>query len=68
MNGEMLSLESAAKLQRYEKAIKYIKEKIQSDEELYNANENNSFVQELAKTHKFALKEVLEILEVHNEN
>lgn len=63
MLGEILSLETAEKLARYDKAIKYIKKEVKKDIEMYEQNDGNSFIQELVKTERLALSKVLKILE-----
>lgn len=63
MLGEILSLETAEKLARYDKAIKYIKKEVKKDIEMYEQNDGNSFIQELVKTERLALSKALKILE-----
>lgn len=66
MKSEILSLDTAAKLSRYDKAIKYLKETI--------VNGAKAFVEEWDEDTKgyilariYMCKEILKILEVKNE-
>lgn len=67
MKSELLSIDTAAKLVRYDKAIKYIKEII--------ANGEKEFVEEWDEDTKgyilsriYMCKEILDVLEGNNEN
>lgn len=68
MNSEFLSIETASKLAKYDKAIKYLKEKIEEDNKLYREYDKNQIAQDYVKIDQMALKKVLNILEGKNEN
>lgn len=63
MEGELLSLETAAKLARYDKTIKYIKERINIYEEIYTKNNVTIYNKEIAKKKLELLIMILKTLE-----
>lgn len=67
MNNELLSIETAVKLARYDKAVKYIKEKIEEDKKLYKEYDKNPIAKDYVKIDQMALMKVLNILEGNNE-
>jgi hypothetical protein len=63
MNKEILSLETTAKLARYDKTIEYIKERIKIYEEIYNRNNATLYNKEIAKKKLELLIMILKTLE-----
>ncbi len=63
MNKEILSLETTAKLARYDKTVKYVKERIKIYESIYFRSETSVYNKEIAKKKLELLIMILKTLE-----